>query len=204
LVEHQTVGQVVSERDEPWEEGDVLVIPMYEEQLVVTKRLVLRERIRVRRVGTTERQLTTRPGATRQRRLRAPVGASGAEGPRVMSLETSTFDRPFPGARSQVPGFRREESQDIARQPRWALSLPLAASPLRRERGWTIRLQVRAEQIKVEKQVVVRERVRVRRRTAGGSTQFTTDVRKEVLKVRVDSRFEITPPLRTDADDHGS
>jgi uncharacterized protein (TIGR02271 family) len=58
LVEHEAVGQVVTEREKPWEETDgVLVIPIYEEQLVVTKRLVLRERMRVRRIGTTERQL---------------------------------------------------------------------------------------------------------------------------------------------------
>ena len=35
----------------------MLVIPIYDEQLVVTKRLVLRERMRVRRIATTERQL---------------------------------------------------------------------------------------------------------------------------------------------------
>ncbi|MGI9147932.1 MAG: YsnF/AvaK domain-containing protein [Chloroflexota bacterium] len=58
VVEHEAVGQMVSEREKPWEEEDgVLVIPIYEEQLVVTKRLVLKERMRVRRVGTTERQL---------------------------------------------------------------------------------------------------------------------------------------------------
>jgi uncharacterized protein (TIGR02271 family) len=58
LVERETVGQVVSEREKPWEEEDgVLVIPIHEEQLVVTKRLVLRERMRVRRIGATERQL---------------------------------------------------------------------------------------------------------------------------------------------------
>jgi uncharacterized protein (TIGR02271 family) len=57
VVEHEAVGQTVSERDQPWEEDGVLIIPIYEEQLVVSKRLVLRERIRVRRVGTTERQL---------------------------------------------------------------------------------------------------------------------------------------------------
>jgi uncharacterized protein (TIGR02271 family) len=57
VVEHEAVGQTVSERDKPWEEDGVLIIPIYEEQLLVTKRLVLRERIRVRRVGTTERQL---------------------------------------------------------------------------------------------------------------------------------------------------
>jgi len=57
FVEHEPVGQVVSERDEPWTDDDILIVPVYEEQLVVTKRLVLRERIRIRRVGTTDRQL---------------------------------------------------------------------------------------------------------------------------------------------------
>jgi uncharacterized protein (TIGR02271 family) len=58
VVEHETVGSTVNERDDPWEEDDgTLIIPVYEEQLVVTKRLVLRERLHVRRVGTTERQL---------------------------------------------------------------------------------------------------------------------------------------------------
>jgi uncharacterized protein (TIGR02271 family) len=56
-VEHVPVGQTVSERKEPWQEGDVMVVPVYEEQLVVTKRLVLREELHIRRVRTTERQL---------------------------------------------------------------------------------------------------------------------------------------------------
>ncbi len=56
-IEHEPVGQVVSERGQPWEEDGVLIVPIYEEQLVVSKRLVLRERLRIRRVGTTERQL---------------------------------------------------------------------------------------------------------------------------------------------------
>ena len=57
VFEHEPVGQVVTERDQPWEEDGVLVMPVYEEQLVVTKRLVLKERLRVRRVATTERRL---------------------------------------------------------------------------------------------------------------------------------------------------
>ena len=56
-VEHVPVGQVVSERKPPWEEEDVLIVPVYEEQLVVSKRLVMREQIRVRRVGTRRREL---------------------------------------------------------------------------------------------------------------------------------------------------
>jgi uncharacterized protein (TIGR02271 family) len=57
IVEYEPVGQVVSEREEPSESDGVLIVPVYEEQLVVVKRLVLRERMRIRRVGTTERQL---------------------------------------------------------------------------------------------------------------------------------------------------
>src|SRR5947207_4892277 len=56
-VEHVPVGQVVSQRVEPYEEGDVLVVPVYEEQLVVVKRLLLREQLRIRRVGTRESRL---------------------------------------------------------------------------------------------------------------------------------------------------
>jgi uncharacterized protein (TIGR02271 family) len=56
-IEHEPVGQTVSERQEPWEEDGVFVVPVYEEQLVVSKRLVLKERLRIRRIATTERQL---------------------------------------------------------------------------------------------------------------------------------------------------
>jgi uncharacterized protein (TIGR02271 family) len=56
-VEHVPVGQVVSERKPPWQEDDVLIVPIYEEQLVVSKRLVMREQIRVRRIGTQRREL---------------------------------------------------------------------------------------------------------------------------------------------------
>src|SRR5439155_9370005 len=56
-VDHVPVGQVVRERVAPWEEGDVLVVPVYEEQLVVVKRLVLKEELRIRRVAGTERQV---------------------------------------------------------------------------------------------------------------------------------------------------
>lgn len=57
IIDHEPVGQVVSEREAPSESDGVLIVPVYEEQLVVVKRLVLRERMRIRRVGTTERQL---------------------------------------------------------------------------------------------------------------------------------------------------
>jgi uncharacterized protein (TIGR02271 family) len=56
-VEHVPIGQVVSERRAPWQEDDVLIVPIYDEQLVVSKRLVMREQIRVRRVGSQRREL---------------------------------------------------------------------------------------------------------------------------------------------------
>jgi len=56
-IEHEPVGQVVTERVGPWEENGVLTIPVYEEQLVVVKRLMLREYQKVRRIGVTERQI---------------------------------------------------------------------------------------------------------------------------------------------------
>ena len=51
------VGEVVDERRDPWMEDDLLVIPIYEEQLVVSRRLVLREQLRIRRIRVTEHKL---------------------------------------------------------------------------------------------------------------------------------------------------
>jgi uncharacterized protein (TIGR02271 family) len=56
-IEHVPVGQVVAERIGPYEEDGVLVVPIYEEQLVVVKRLVLKEHLKVRRVASSEHQL---------------------------------------------------------------------------------------------------------------------------------------------------
>jgi uncharacterized protein (TIGR02271 family) len=53
-VEHVPVGEVVEQREGPREEDDAIVIPVYEEQIVVEKRLYLREYLRVRRFRTTE------------------------------------------------------------------------------------------------------------------------------------------------------
>ena len=56
-VEHVPVGEVVRERREPWEEDGVLIVPIYEERLVVSKQLVLRERLHIRKTGLTETHL---------------------------------------------------------------------------------------------------------------------------------------------------
>ncbi|HEY8741862.1 MAG TPA: DUF2382 domain-containing protein, partial [Chloroflexota bacterium] len=41
----------------PWDDDGILVVPVYEEQLVVVKRLVMREQLRIRRVETSETRL---------------------------------------------------------------------------------------------------------------------------------------------------
>lgn len=56
-IEHVPVGEAVKERVAPWDEDGVLVVPVYEEQLIVVKRLVMREQLRIRRIETSETRL---------------------------------------------------------------------------------------------------------------------------------------------------
>ena len=51
------VGRPVDAAPEPRQEGDVLIVPILEEELVVTKRLVLKEELHIRKTVTrrTER-----------------------------------------------------------------------------------------------------------------------------------------------------
>ncbi|HYP13298.1 MAG TPA: YsnF/AvaK domain-containing protein [Bryobacteraceae bacterium] len=53
-VDRVTIDQIISEPLEPRYEGDTLILPVFEEVLVVEKRLVLREEIRITR-RTSER-----------------------------------------------------------------------------------------------------------------------------------------------------
>lgn len=54
-VEHVARNQVVNERRSPWEQDGALIVPVYEEQLVAVKRLVLREELKIRQVRKTKR-----------------------------------------------------------------------------------------------------------------------------------------------------
>jgi len=56
-VEHVPVGRIVKEQEPAREEHGVYIVPIYEEQLVVVKRLVLKEEIRIHRQSTTEKRL---------------------------------------------------------------------------------------------------------------------------------------------------
>jgi len=54
-VERVPINRIVDVAPPTREEGDYLIIPVVEEQVVVEKRLVLKEEIRVRKTRTTER-----------------------------------------------------------------------------------------------------------------------------------------------------
>ena len=53
-IERVPINQIVASASAPREEGDVMIVPVYEEQLVVEKRLVLKEELHIRRTRTTE------------------------------------------------------------------------------------------------------------------------------------------------------
>jgi uncharacterized protein (TIGR02271 family) len=57
-VERVPVNRIVEKAEPPRSEGDVTIVPVYEEILVVEKRLMLKEEIRLvrRKVATQERQ----------------------------------------------------------------------------------------------------------------------------------------------------
>jgi len=55
-VEHVPVGRIVSEQEPAREEHGVYIVPIYEEQLVVVKRLLLKEEVRIHRRGASEKR----------------------------------------------------------------------------------------------------------------------------------------------------
>lgn len=55
-LQHVPVNEAVKDRVAPWEEDGAYIVPVYEERLVLTKQLVLREYLRVERVPAMERQ----------------------------------------------------------------------------------------------------------------------------------------------------
>lgn len=52
-IERIPINQIIDEPQEPFYEGDTLVVPVVEERLVVQKQLVLTEEVRIRRVAET-------------------------------------------------------------------------------------------------------------------------------------------------------
>jgi stress response protein YsnF len=58
-IERVPIRQLVNEVPTIREEGDLIVIPLVEEVVVVERRVLLKEEIRIRRVNTTERYQET-------------------------------------------------------------------------------------------------------------------------------------------------
>jgi stress response protein YsnF len=58
-VERVAIGRVVDAMPEVRQEGDVTILPVVEEEVVVMRRLVLKEEVHIRRVRTTERHIET-------------------------------------------------------------------------------------------------------------------------------------------------
>jgi uncharacterized protein (TIGR02271 family) len=54
-VERIAINQEVEAVRPPWHEGDTLVVPVYEEQVVVQRRLVLKEEVRLRTLTAVRR-----------------------------------------------------------------------------------------------------------------------------------------------------
>lgn len=53
-IERVPVGEAVATRNPPWQDGEVWVIPVYEERAVVRREWVLKEEIRLRKHRTRE------------------------------------------------------------------------------------------------------------------------------------------------------
>lgn len=112
--------------------------------------------------------------------------------------DPSAIDTPFPGAHSQVPG-RRAEGTALATQ-RGAAALPLGAAAVASERGWVVRLPVRAEYIQVAKQVVTYERVLVRRHELDDVRRIDASVRREQVKLQVAGDAEVVSAVPHDGE----
>ena len=73
-VERVPINREIDTVPAPWEEGDLLVIPVVEEVVVIEKRLILREEIRVQR----RREVETVEQPVRLRSVQALVEREGA------------------------------------------------------------------------------------------------------------------------------
>lgn len=59
VVERVAIGRIVEEVPPVRQEGDVTILPVVEEEVVIVRRLVLKEEVHMRRVRTTQRHIET-------------------------------------------------------------------------------------------------------------------------------------------------
>ena len=108
-VEHVPIGRTVDERRAPWEDDGTLVIPVYEEQVAVVKRLVLKEELRVRRVRASEHQVIDEP-VLRERVVVQDPDHTGLVHERY-AQEPAATPPPYPAERPARPvGDEQNES----------------------------------------------------------------------------------------------
>ena len=112
--------------------------------------------------------------------------------------ESSSPDRPFPGAHSQVPGAHAPSAETAATPPATPRRLPLDATRSRSGQGWVIRLPARAEEVTVTREVVVRERVVLRRREADEVARVEATIRRERLQVATAGPVEVVDVAEDD------
>jgi len=75
-VERVPINRVVDRPEQPRQEGDVTIVPVYEEVLVVEKRLVLKEELRIKREKRSHnehREVELRVEEAQVRRAAAPA-----------------------------------------------------------------------------------------------------------------------------------
>jgi uncharacterized protein (TIGR02271 family) len=106
-VERRARGEPVGERREPWLEGEVLVVPVYEEVLVTERRLVLREEIRLTRYRESRVEHHEVP-LQRQRAVLERRGADGTWRPEPGAVAAQ--DEIPPGPRPASPIDIEKES----------------------------------------------------------------------------------------------
>lgn len=89
LVEHRTLGTLIATVPAVREEGDLIIVPVVEEELVVEKRLRLKEEIVLRRVNSTERHRES----VQLRRTRAVIEREPVTSPSspIMSNRSTTM-----------------------------------------------------------------------------------------------------------------
>jgi uncharacterized protein (TIGR02271 family) len=101
-IERVPVGREVAQAPLPFEEGDVLVIPVIEERLVVEKRLVVVEEVRIRRRQVSEESAVP----VTRRVMRAEIERTAPTAP-----------PPGPAPSVAEPAFARSQSAPLRSDP---------------------------------------------------------------------------------------
>ncbi len=110
--------------------------------------------------------------------------------------ESSPADRPFPGARPQVPQLHAQAADEPATAAAAPEQLPLEAAVASTGLDWIIRLPVRAEHVTITREVVVRETVVLRRRQVDDIARVDATVQREQLRVETEGQVEAHRPPR--------